>query len=163
MNGNLVWLDGLASVVLLFGHEALVTVAQRRRPDRMARSAHAALRVGWVSAVSPFKGAKILAVQRRRNSLLLATMTASTAVLGLMGTATLAAPSGPPKRVEFAPPVVNHTRTWPPAGTLWLGAATHRKRFCNRRRSAARHRVRVDLRQLRFAVSSAQWARHSML
>lgn len=70
MNGNLVWLDGLASVVLLFGHEALVTVAQRRRPDRMARSAHAALRDGWVSAVSPFKGAKILAVQRRRNSLM---------------------------------------------------------------------------------------------
>ncbi|WP_292452240.1 DUF599 family protein [Methylibium sp.] len=59
----------------------------------MARSAHAALREDWFSAVSQHKGSKILAVQTLRNSLLSATMTASTAVLGLMGTVTLAAPS----------------------------------------------------------------------
>ena len=93
MNGTLVWLATLATVVLLFGYEAVVAVAQRRRPDRMARSAHAALREDWFSAVSQHKGSEILAVQTLRNSLMSATMTASTAVLGLMGTVTLAAPS----------------------------------------------------------------------
>ena len=93
MNGTLVWLATLATVVLLFGYEAVVAVAQRRRPDRMARSAHAALREDWFSAVSQHAGSEILAVQTLRNSLMSATMTASTAVLGLMGTVTLAAPS----------------------------------------------------------------------
>jgi len=93
MNGNGVWLATLATVVLLFGYEAVVAVAQRRRPDRMARSAHAELREDWFSAVSQHKGSEILAVQTLRNSLMSATMTASTAVLGLMGTVTLAAPS----------------------------------------------------------------------
>ncbi len=93
MNGNLVWLATLATVVLLLGYEAVVAAAQRRRPDRMARSAHAALREEWFTAVSLHKGSEILAVQTLRNSLMSATMTASTAVLGLMGTVTLAAPS----------------------------------------------------------------------
>ena len=93
MNGNLVWLSALVTVVLLFGYEAAVAVAQRRRPDCMARSAHAALREQWFMAVSQQKGSEILAVQTLRNSLMSATMTASTAVLGLMGTVTLAAPS----------------------------------------------------------------------
>jgi len=93
MSGNLVWLATLATVVLLFGYEAVMAVAQRRRPDRMARSAHAALREEWFSAVSQHQGSEILAVQTLRNSLMSATMTASTAVLGLMGTVTLAAPS----------------------------------------------------------------------
>ena len=93
MNGDLVWLATLATVALLFGYEAVVAVAQRRRPDRMARSAHAALREEWFTAVSQHAGSEILAVQTLRNSLMSATMTASTAVLGLMGTVTLAAPS----------------------------------------------------------------------
>ena len=93
MNSNLVWLATLATVVLLFCYEAVVAVAQRRRPDRMARSVHAALREDWFSAVSQHQGSEILAVQTLRNSLMSATMTASTAVLGLMGTVTLAAPS----------------------------------------------------------------------
>ena len=93
MNGNAVWLATLATVVLLFGYEAFVAVAQRRRPDRMARSAHAALREDWFNAVSQQPGSELLAVQTLRNSLMSATMTASTAVLGLIGTVTLAAPS----------------------------------------------------------------------
>ena len=93
MNGDGIWLVTLATVVLLFGFEALVVLAQRRRPDRMARSAHAALREDWFSAVSQHKGSEILAVQTLRNSLMSATMTASTAVLGLMGTVSLTAPS----------------------------------------------------------------------
>lgn len=38
MSGNLAWLATLATVVLLFGYEAVVAVAQRRWPVRMARS-----------------------------------------------------------------------------------------------------------------------------
>lgn len=93
MTGNLVWLATLATFVLLVGYEAMAAVAQRLRPHRMARSAHAALREDWFAAVSAHKGSEILAVQTLRNSLMSATMTASTAVLGLIGTVTLAAPS----------------------------------------------------------------------
>ena len=93
MNGNGIWLATLATVVLLFGFEAVVALAQRRRPDRMARSVHAALREDWFNAVSQHAGSEILAVQTLRNSLMSATMTASTAVLGLIGTVTLVAPS----------------------------------------------------------------------
>ena len=93
MNDTLVWMATLATVLVLSGYEAVLAVAQRRRPDRMARSAHAALREEWFTAVSMQKGSEILAVQTLRNSLMSATLTASTAVLGLMGTVTLSAPS----------------------------------------------------------------------
>lgn len=92
MNDHLAWLATLATVVLLFGYETIVAVAQRRQPDRMARSAHTALREDWFSAVSQQEGSEILAVQTLRNSLMSATMTASTAALGLVATATSAAP-----------------------------------------------------------------------
>ncbi|RZI94453.1 MAG: DUF599 domain-containing protein [Variovorax sp.] len=93
MNVDPVWLSTLATFVLLFGYEAAAAVAQRRRPQRMARTAHAALREDWFTAVSLHKGSEVLSVQTLRNALMSATMTASTAVLGLMGTVTLAAPS----------------------------------------------------------------------
>lgn len=73
--------------------EVVLTVAQRRRPERMARSAHAALREEWFIAVSQRKGSELLAVQTQRNSLMSATVTASTAMLVLIGTVTLVAPS----------------------------------------------------------------------
>ena len=93
MNEPLAWLSTLATVAVLVAYELVLTVAQRRRPERMARSAHAALREEWFTAVSQQKGSEILAVQTLRNSLMSATMTASTAMLGLIGTVTLAAPS----------------------------------------------------------------------
>ena len=93
MNELLAWLATLATFAVLLAYEVVLTVAQRRRPDRMARSAHAALREDWFIAVSEQKGSEILAVQTLRNSLMSATMTASTAMLGLIGTVTLAAPS----------------------------------------------------------------------
>ena len=64
MNGDGIWLATLATVVLLFGFEAVVALAQRRRPDRMARSAHAALREDWFSTVSQQAGSEILACRR---------------------------------------------------------------------------------------------------
>lgn len=93
MNELLVWLATLATIAVLVAYEATLIVAQRHCPDRMARSAHAALREEWFTAVSQQKGSEILAVQTLRNSLMSATMTASTAMLGLIGTVTLAAPS----------------------------------------------------------------------
>ena len=82
-----------ATLLVLVAYEASLAVAQRRRPERMARTAHASLREDWFAAVSAKAGSEILAVQTLRNSMMSATMTASTAVLGLMGTVALAAPS----------------------------------------------------------------------
>ncbi|WP_053076541.1 DUF599 domain-containing protein [Caenimonas sp. SL110] len=93
MDSYLVWLSTLSTIVVLLGYEGALAVAQRRRPDSVARTAHATLREEWFAAVSQTRGSEILAVQTLRNSLMSATMTASTAVLGLMGTVTLAAPS----------------------------------------------------------------------
>ena len=93
MNEPMAWLPALATVAVLAVHEAVLAVAERRHPERMARSAHATLREDWFAAVSQHQGAEILAVQTLRNSLMSATMTASTAMLGLIGTVTLAVPS----------------------------------------------------------------------
>ena len=93
MTASLAWLATLATIAVLLAYEGVLTVAQRRRPERMARSAHATLREEWFNAVSQQKGSEILSVQTLRNSLMSATMTASTAMLGLIGTVTLAAPS----------------------------------------------------------------------
>lgn len=87
------WWSVLATVAALTAYEVLLFAMQRRRPDRLARTAHAALREQWFEAVSELKGSEILAVQTLRNSLMSATMLASTAALGLMGTLTLAVPT----------------------------------------------------------------------
>lgn len=46
---------------------------------------HDQLRQDWLSSISTHSGSEILAVQTLRNSVMTATMTASTAALGLMG------------------------------------------------------------------------------
>ena len=87
------WLAALITLAVLLSYEVSLAVAQRRRPARMARTAHANLRKDWFEAVSAQKGSEILAVQTLRNAVMSASVTASTAALGLMGTVTLAAPS----------------------------------------------------------------------
>ena len=87
------WWPVFATVAVLLAYEGWLFLAQRRRPGQWARSAHARLREAWFAAVSAQPGSEILAVQTLRNSLMSATMTASTAALGLMGTVTLAVPS----------------------------------------------------------------------
>jgi len=52
MNVTRVWLALLASIGVLFAYEAVLALAQRRQPGRMARSAHAVLREEWLAAVS---------------------------------------------------------------------------------------------------------------
>lgn len=79
--------------MVLVLYELLLLLLQRRQPERLARAKHAGLREDWFLAVSQQKGSEVLAVQTLRNSLMSATMLASTAALALMGTVTLAAPS----------------------------------------------------------------------
>lgn len=93
MTNDLTWLAAFATVAILVCYEVALAVAQRRTPQRLARTAHASLRQEWFEAVSAQEGSEILAVQTLRNSLMSATMTASTAALALMATVTLAAPS----------------------------------------------------------------------
>lgn len=93
MTDQLIWIAVLATIAILLANEAALLIAQRHKPDRLARSAHATLREEWFAAVSKVPGSELLAVQTIRNSLMSATMTASTAVLGLVGTVTLATPS----------------------------------------------------------------------
>lgn len=93
MSPAVAWLAILATVAVLAAYEGARAWAQHRDPHGMARSAHALLREEWFDAVSQQRGSEILSVQTLRNSLMSATMTASTAALGLVGTATLTAPS----------------------------------------------------------------------
>lgn len=93
MDVALSWWAAFTTAAVLVGYEVSLALAQRRRPDRMARTAHANLREDWFLAVSSQKGSDILAVQTLRNAVMSASITASTAALGLMGTVTLAVPS----------------------------------------------------------------------
>lgn len=93
MGTSWTWAAVIATIAVLVLYEALLIVLQRHRPWQLARAVHARLREDWFLAVSTEKGSEILAVQTLRNSLMSATMLASTAALALMGTVTLAAPS----------------------------------------------------------------------
>ena len=87
------WAWAAWTVAVLALYEGWLWLAQRLRPHRTARSAHVLMRQEWFTAVSRQPGSEILAVQTLRNSLMSASMTASAAVLALMGSLTLAAPS----------------------------------------------------------------------
>ena len=86
-------LQAFLTVAILLLYEGALLLMQQRSPMRLARLAHADLREQWLAALSDHPGSEVLAVQTLRNSLMAATMTASTAALGLMGAVTLAAPS----------------------------------------------------------------------
>ena len=87
------WTAALATILVLALYELWFAFAQRRRPLEVGRTAHATLREEWFDAISQQPGSEVLAVQTLRNSLMSASMTASTAVLGLMGAITLSASS----------------------------------------------------------------------
>lgn len=95
-----IWLASLGTVALLLSYEVVLFILQSYRPHRVARSAHAAMRVTWIAALSKLPGSEILAVQTIRNALMSAALTASTAALGLMGTISLAASAG--RGVDFS-------------------------------------------------------------
>ena len=87
------WWAAIVTLGIVAAYEGWLALAQRRHPQRLARMAHACLREDWFAAISAQPGSEILAVQTLRNSLMSATMIASTAAIGLMGAATLVAPS----------------------------------------------------------------------
>lgn len=93
MGSDASWISVGLTAALLVAYELLLALMQHRQPLQVSRSAHASLRTEWFESVSIQSGTEVLAVQTLRNSLMSATMLASTAALGLMGTLTLAAPS----------------------------------------------------------------------
>jgi hypothetical protein len=84
----------IVSALLIFGYELHLWYAGRRNPAATARSAHRTLRGEWVAALSKHPGSELLAVQALRNSLMSATINASTAALALMGSMSLIATRG---------------------------------------------------------------------
>ena len=78
VNTSSTWFAALITITMLLGYELGLVLVQRRGTARLARSAHASLREQWFAAISEQTGSEILAVQTLRNSLMSATMTAST-------------------------------------------------------------------------------------
>jgi len=90
MNVDPNWLSFGISTLMFVVYEVWVLWAGQFHPERIARSAHAQMRAHWVEALSRQTGFEIVAVQTLRNSLMSATIAASTAALALMGTISLA-------------------------------------------------------------------------
>ncbi|MFQ3216548.1 DUF599 domain-containing protein [Paraperlucidibaca sp.] len=86
------WLSVAATMAILALYEFRFAIRARRPTERVARQAHETLREEWFAAISTTPGTEVLAVQTLRNSLMSASVTASTAVLGLVGAVTLSAP-----------------------------------------------------------------------
>jgi len=93
MDSILNWTAAALTVLVLVYYELSLLIRERRQPETLARTIHAKLREDWFAAISQQPGTEVLAVQTLRNSLMSATMTASTAALALMGTVTLAIPT----------------------------------------------------------------------
>lgn len=83
------WLSVAGGALLIGSYELYLAVRARRDPDATARSAHRGLRAEWVRALSRQPGSELLAVQTLRNSLMSATITASTAAISAMGASSL--------------------------------------------------------------------------
>jgi uncharacterized membrane protein len=79
------WAFFAASLALLVGYEWRNHHVGRRQPERLARYANARLRMHWVQAMADKPGFEIVAVQALRNSLMAASISASTAALAVMG------------------------------------------------------------------------------
>jgi len=79
------WVLLLLTLVVLVGYEWYVQRRRRRDPLKFARSANAKVRENWVRSLMSQPGHEVLAVQTLRNSVMSSTITASTAVLALMG------------------------------------------------------------------------------
>lgn len=91
------WLAGALTICGVIAYECWQYWRHRNSAHGRARKAHANLREAWLQAVSERPGSEILGVQTLRNSLMSATLMASTATLGLMGTVSLTASRWPGK------------------------------------------------------------------
>jgi len=90
MNEGTRWIAFASSALAFLAYEGWSIWLGRRHPERLARSTHARMRVSWVAALGRQPGFEIVAVQALRNSLMSATIAASTAALALVATVTLA-------------------------------------------------------------------------
>ena len=93
MSDATIGLQALLTVAMLVLYGGALLLVQRRHPVWPARLAHADLREAWLTAPSKHPGSEVLAVQTLRNSLMAATMTASTAALEPIRAVTFAAPN----------------------------------------------------------------------
>lgn len=84
------WLSFALSVLLLVAYEWRVHHVGQRTPEKLSRYANAKLRMHWVVSLSDKPGFEIVAVQALRNSLMAASISASTAALAVMGALSLA-------------------------------------------------------------------------
>lgn len=89
----LTWLSAAATVGIVIASETWQHWRHRGEPARRARLAHADLREAWLRNLNQHPGSEVTSVQTLRNAVMASTLTASTAVLGLMGTVTLSAAS----------------------------------------------------------------------
>ena len=105
MNAAQNWYAFGVSTLIFAVYEIWVLWAGLRHPDRIARSAHATMRAHWVDALSRQSGFEIVAVQALRNSLMSATIAASTAALALMGTISLASSNINAATFDGTPPL----------------------------------------------------------
>lgn len=105
MNADQNWIAFALSSAIFLAYEVWVIWVGWRHPDRIARSAHAAMRASWVDAMGRQPGFEIVAVQALRNSLMSATIAASTAALALMGSVTLASNTIESASFDGAPPL----------------------------------------------------------
>mgnify|MGYP006335600309 FL=1 len=96
----------LTSALLIVGYELQLWRAGRKNPAATARSAHRMLRGEWVQALAKQPGSELLAVQALRNSLMSATINASTAALALMGSITLIASKTSATAFQLSPKLV---------------------------------------------------------
>jgi hypothetical protein len=85
----LAWGSLALSVLMIVGYEIRAHRASRLDPTHQARFINAYMRSVWVQAMSAQPGFEIVAVQALRNSLMSATVVASTAALALMAALTL--------------------------------------------------------------------------
>ena len=93
MNSFLPWLNFGLSVLMLVAYEWHVHHTGQRNPEKLARYANAKLRMHWVVSLADKPGFEIVAVQALRNSLMAASISASTAALAVMGALTMAGAS----------------------------------------------------------------------
>lgn len=83
------WCGFAFSLLLILGYEVRAHRKSRLDPTHQARFINSHVRAVWVRAMSAQPGAEIVAVQALRNSLMSATIAASTAALALMASLTL--------------------------------------------------------------------------
>jgi hypothetical protein len=85
MNAFVPWLSFALSVLMLVAYEWHVHHTGKHAPEKLARYANARLRMHWVISLADKPGFEIVAVQALRNSLMAASISASTAALAVMG------------------------------------------------------------------------------